>query len=62
MANDKQFALRLPGEALKRAERLARRLQGKTEYQGLRVTTAAVLRLAMLRGLDEIEREQRGGR
>lgn len=61
-AMDKQTAIRLPGEALKRAERLAQRLQAKPQYQGLRVTTAGVLRLAMLRGLDEMEREEKGGR
>jgi predicted DNA-binding protein len=62
MAMDRQTAIRLPGDALKRAERLARLLQQKPAYQGLRVTTAAVLRLAMLRGLDEMEREGTGGR
>src|SRR5438445_7391358 len=46
MPNDRQTALRLPGEALKRAERLARLLKDRPEYQGLRVSTAAVLRLA----------------
>jgi predicted DNA-binding protein len=61
MGNDKQTAIRLPGEALKRADRLARQLQGKPEYQGLRMTTAAVLRLAIFRGLDEMERTE-GGR
>lgn len=62
MANDVQKAIRLPGDALKRAERLARRLAAKPEYGGLRMSTAAVLRLAMLRGLDEMEREEKGGR
>jgi predicted DNA-binding protein len=61
MANDRQTALRLPGEAIKRAERLARILGNKPEYQGLRMTTAAVLRLAMIRGLSEMEREHKSG-
>jgi hypothetical protein len=59
---DKQFALRLPGDAIKRAAALARVLRAAPEYQGLRMTTAAVLRLAMLRGLVELERERKGGR
>ena len=61
MANDRQTALRLPADALNRAEKLARILRDKPEYQGLRMTTAAVLRLAMIRGLAEMEREHKAG-
>jgi hypothetical protein len=56
-----QVSIRLPQELLDRAERLCARLQGDPVLQVLGVTRAAVLRLAVVRGLEVLERERGGG-
>ncbi len=47
-----------PSDLLERAERLAARLQ--REAEGERVTASSVLRRALRRGIDELEREAKG--
>ena len=56
MANDKQLVLRVPGEALDRAERIRAKVERRTR---LNVTRSEVLRRALLRGLDILERDSR---
>lgn len=53
-ASEAQTALRLPGEFLKRADRLCARI-GKDPM--LRVTRSTVLKMAIGRGLDALEAE-----
>jgi hypothetical protein len=62
MANDKQTAIRLPQNAVDRAGKLATILARRPEYAGMRMTASAVLRLALLRGLDALETETKKGR
>ena len=64
MANDTQVAIRLPREAVSRARRLAKPLAGLSAYAAWRMTPSAVMRLALLRGLDLLEAEagKKGGR
>ena len=59
VANDQQVALRLPREALVRADRLAKQLSGRSEFAAFRVTRSAVLRLAVLNGLAQLEQESK---
>lgn len=62
MSNEVQISLRMPKDVIKRADRLLPRLQQVPEFSAGRQSRAAVLRLALLRGLDELERRhlQRG--
>lgn len=57
-ANDRQIILRVPAQVWKRAVRLARALQDRPEYAGMRVTTSAALRIALLAGLEVLERRE----
>jgi hypothetical protein len=64
MTNDMQVAIRLPGEAVSRAGRLSKILAGRPAYAAWRMTPSAVMRLALLKGLDLLEAEaaKKGGR
>jgi hypothetical protein len=64
MANDTQVAIRVPGAAVARAGKLAKALAGEPAYAAWRMTPSAVMRLALLRGLDVLEAEsaKKGGR
>ena len=57
MANDTQVAIRLPRDAVTRAGKLAKALAGRPAFAAWRMTPSAVLRLAILRGLDQLEAE-----
>jgi len=55
-----QIALRVPADVLERAAELVPRLNARPEHQARgAVTRSDVLRLALVRGLLEIERETR---
>jgi len=54
---DRQVALRLTTETVKRAERLAQLMQKRPEWQPFRMTASAALRVALLKGLDLLEAE-----
>jgi hypothetical protein len=56
-----QVSIRLPHELLDRAERLIERLRDDPMLKVLGVTRAAVLRLAVVRGLEALELERGGG-
>jgi len=64
MENGTQVAIRLPREAVARADRLVKVLSGRPAFAAWRMTTSAVMRLALLRGLDLLEAEngRKGGR
>jgi hypothetical protein len=62
MVNDKLTAIRLPQDAVDRAGKLAKILARRPQYGGMRMTGSAVLRLALLRGLDAMETETKKGR
>lgn len=51
--------LRAPAEAMDQATRLQPELSRMPEYAGLRLSAAAILRLAMFLGLGELERRRR---
>jgi len=57
MANKDEVFLRLPEGTLDRAEALIADIKKHPALQAARVSRALVLRLALLRGLDELERE-----
>lgn len=59
--NDAQIMLRIPTAAVERADRLVEQLRARAEYQAFNLTRSAVLRLAVLRGLDALEAEQSAG-
>ncbi|MCB9797280.1 MAG: hypothetical protein H6741_31715 [Alphaproteobacteria bacterium] len=53
-----QIAIRLPAELIERADALIPTLEGDRELRTWgRVSRAAVIRLAVLRGLEALERE-----
>lgn len=56
MSNEAQMSLRLPRDVLKRADRLLPKLRNVPEFGAGRQSRAAVLRLALLRGLADLER------
>jgi hypothetical protein len=60
MANDEAVSLRLPAGTMDRAEALIVELKKHPALQAARVSRAFVLRLALLRGLEELEREAKG--
>jgi hypothetical protein len=63
MANDMQVAIRIPRAAASRAARMSKVLAGRPDYAAFRMTPSAVMRLALLRGLDLLEAETgKGGR
>lgn len=51
-----QISIRMEPELAERAERLADQLAVRPEFRAFRLTRASVLRMAMLEGLDEMER------
>lgn len=51
------YALRLPDDALPRADVLAERLRGVDPYAAFGLNRSTVLRVAVMRGLSELERE-----
>jgi hypothetical protein len=51
--------VRVPVEAMDRADQLLPELAAAPEYAGLRLTRAAVVRLALVAGLAELERRRR---
>lgn len=59
MANvsERQVSLRLPDDVVDRAEALAPVLGQLQAYRAFRVERATVFRLALIRGLEELERE-----
>ncbi len=58
MANEKQISIRLPEEILDRAKELVDVIQDDPAYKYVpRVGTSFVLRLAMERGLEQLEGE-----
>jgi hypothetical protein len=59
---DRQIALRVTAETIERAERLAPLMQKRPEWQPFRMTASAALRVALLKGLDLLEAELKGGR
>ena len=62
MAQEVSVTLRLAPELLDRAERLVSKLEGQGPLAATRVSRSTVIRLAMLRGLDAIERELKTGK
>jgi hypothetical protein len=54
---DRQIALRVTTETIKRAERLAPLMQRRPEWEPFRMTASAALRVALLKGLDLLEAE-----
>jgi len=61
MPTEKQVSIRLPEFALARAEALVDVLAALPEHQAFRIERAVVLRIAVLRGLAELEREHHRG-
>jgi hypothetical protein len=62
MTNEVQVTIRVPADVLERAEELARKLATEVpEYRAFRTTRATVLRLAMLSGLEVLEKRYPGG-
>jgi len=55
--NEKQVSLRLPVDMVERAEALAPVLAALPAYRAFRLERATVFRLAVERGLEELERE-----
>ena len=59
---DRQIALRVTAETVKRAERLAPLMQERPEWAPFRMTPSAVMRVALLKGLDVVEAELKDSR
>jgi hypothetical protein len=57
MPNDSQFVLRLPADMIARVEALVPKLGAAPSLGAFRVSRSAILRMALVRGLDELERE-----
>lgn len=55
--NETQVSIRVPNDLVKRAEKLVPRLSKDPEYSTWRISRAAVLRLAVARGLDALEEQ-----
>jgi hypothetical protein len=58
MSNDEQVAIRLSTALLSRSEKLAQRLATDPSHSAYRVSRSAVLRMALVRGLEVLEAEQ----
>jgi hypothetical protein len=56
MGRTVQISIRVPASVAERATRLASELAGRAEYRGVPLSRGTVLRMAVLRGLDELER------
>ena len=59
---DRQIALRVTADTIKRAERLAPLMQKVPENEPFRMTTSTVFWIALRRGLDVLESELKSGR
>jgi hypothetical protein len=59
---DEQMSIRVPEGTQDRAEALIPALDGDAEFRVLRCTKSAILRLAVLRGLDLLESEHPKGK
>jgi hypothetical protein len=59
---DRQVALRLTQETIDRAEKLAPVMQKRPEWEPFRMTASAVMRVALLKGLDQLEAELKSSR
>jgi len=57
MTNEKQLSLRLPVDLVDRADALLPVLERLPTYRAFRLERSTVLRLALIRGLEELERE-----
>jgi len=57
MSQDESTSLRLPEGTLARAGALVAFLKSRPTLRAVRVSRSAVLRIALLRGLDELECE-----
>jgi hypothetical protein len=57
---DRQIALRVTQETIDRAENLAPIMQKRPEWEPFRMTASAVMRVALLKGLDQLEAELKG--
>jgi hypothetical protein len=55
MPHEIQVSVRLPGDVPDRAEALAEAIANLPEFRAFRITRAAVLRMAMLEGLQAME-------
>ena len=49
-------------ETIDRAEKLAPIMQKRPEWEPFRMTASAVMRVALLKGLDQLESELKGSR
>jgi len=58
---EEQVSIRVPGGTLARAEALVPVLNDAPEFRVLRCTKSAILRLAILRGLEALEAEHLSG-
>ena len=55
--NEIQIAIRVPGDVQERADALCERLRDHPDFRLWRVTRSAVLRLALIKGLEALEAE-----
>lgn len=60
MPNEEQVAIRLPKDFLDRATALTTKMADDGELRAWRITRMAVLRVALQRGLEVLEREYEG--
>ena len=58
----RQIALRVTQETIDRAERLAPVMQKRPEWEPFRMTASAVMRVALLKGLDVLESDLKPAR
>ena len=56
--NDVQFSVRVPEDLVKRLDKMEARMAKDPEWAAFRVSRQAVLRAALMRGLDVMEAEQ----
>ena len=62
MANEVQVSLRIPMITAEDATKVAELMKTQPEFAGFRVTRASVLRQAMIVGLAEMQKKNRGRR
>jgi hypothetical protein len=55
--NETTITLRLPMDLLEKADALVPKVAGHGDLQAVRITRSTVLRLALLRGIETLERE-----
>ena len=56
-ANDKLVSMRLPSDELERAEALLKEMAEHKDWRGFGMTRSAVLRMALIRGLDALQEQ-----